>query len=277
MVGIVTLPWVAGMAILAAFLLGVQGSYVGTLLLIMIASYLGVTAGYAVNDYWDYLADLSNPYRLDKAANHGLKRGTLRSYAVLLGLPSILIMYYLSFYAFLIAIIQMVCIYLYSSRYKRTSPHANWLVVIATALMPIAVFFVYTNYITKVAVMLAAAYFFFEPGFTWSGVCRDVAFDKKMGYSTLPRKIGVHKTSIYILETWMLLLLVTIALYMFTALGLVFFIGAVFAAFWLILAAVKFADKPTPQMGGATFMKATLWFWIFSVSIMLDVAANIPF
>ena len=135
MVGIVTLPWVAAMAILAAFLLGVQGGYVSTLLLIMLAAYLGVTAGYAVNDYWDYNADLANPYRLDKAANHGLKRSTLRSYVVLLGLPSILIMLYLSFYTFIIAMVQMLCIWLYSSRYKRTSPNSNWLVVIATALM----------------------------------------------------------------------------------------------------------------------------------------------
>ena len=51
MVGIVTIPWTAAMAMLAAYLLGVEGGYVSTLLLIMIASYLGVTAGYAVNDY----------------------------------------------------------------------------------------------------------------------------------------------------------------------------------------------------------------------------------
>ena len=48
-----------------------------------------------------------------------------------------------------------------------------------------------------------------------------------------------------------------------------------FAAIWLIANGIGFVKDPTPETGGATFLKAILWFWVFSISLIVDTAFNI--
>ncbi|UCC92370.1 MAG: UbiA prenyltransferase family protein [Thermoplasmata archaeon] len=281
-VSMVTIPWTLALAVFAASIYGDFGTdiwssseYWMTLLFVVLASYLGVTAGYAVNDYFDYDVDVANPVRQDKAANHGISKGSLLSYAAVLGIPSLVIWLYLSHMAFLVAIVQLLCILAYSGWAKANTPYSNLFVVLPTALMPVTVFFVYTPDLTKEAILLASVNGVFEPGFTWAGVCRDVEADAKLGVRSLPILRGIPAVARMVLVMWIGLAVLTVVTWYYTDLGLVFLIGAMFAAIWLIANGVAFVKEPTPEMGGGTFLKAILWFWVFSISLIVDTAFNI--
>lgn len=281
-VSMVTVPWTLGMAVFAASLYGdfsgdlwTQTDFWASVLLVVVASWLGVTAGYAVNDYFDHPVDLANPHRMDKAANHGIERRDLLVYAAVLGIPSLLIWLYLSPWALTVAVIQLLFILAYSGWAKANTPWANLFVVMPTALMPITVFFVYTPELTKEAILLASVNGVYEPGFTWAGVCRDVPFDRKMGVRSLPMMRGIPAVARMVLVMWVGLALLTLVTWHYTDLGLIFLAGGMFAAIWLLGIGVAFVKDPTPEVGGGTFLKATLWFWVFSLSLLLDTLFNI--
>jgi 4-hydroxybenzoate polyprenyltransferase len=281
-VSMVTIPWTAGMAIFAASVYGdfsqdmwSSGEFWLSIILIVMASWLGVTAGYALNDYYDHQVDRANEARVDKAANHGISRKDLFVYAAVLGVPSLAIWLYLSWMAFIVAIVQLVCILAYSAWAKPNTPFSNLFVVLPTALMPVTVFFVYTPELTKEAVLLASVNLVFEPGFTWAGVCRDVDADRMLDIPSLPIVKGIPATARVVLSTWVALAALTVVTWYYTDLGLVFLIGAMFAAVWLIGNGINFVKDPTPQVGGGTFLKAILWFWVFSISLILDTLFNI--
>jgi 4-hydroxybenzoate polyprenyltransferase len=277
-IGLVTFPWVAAMAIFAAILYGDFSSpiysdpqFLMTLLLIMIGSYLGVTSGYALNDYFDADLDHAVGVRKDKAVTHGIKKGDLMVYSTVLGIPSLIILFYLNILTGMIGLIQMMSILLYSMA-KYRSPYSNFMVVLPTALMPISVFFVYTPRIPLEAILLFILYFFYEPGFTWSGVCRDVEGDKKKGIPTLPVKYGIKATAKFIFVSWTMVLFMSIILFLFTDLGIIFLIGSCLSAILLIMLADNLIKNPIPGVGAGTFFKSAGWFWFFSISMIIDLA-----
>ncbi len=273
-IGIVTFPWVAAMALFASIQYGDFSSdseFIITLLLLMVGSYLGVTAGYAVNDYFDADLDYASKVRKDKAVTHGIKKSHLMVYPAILGIPSIIILFYLNIVTGMIGIIQMLCILLYSmAKYK--SPFSNFMVVLPTAIMPFGVFFVYTPQITLEALLLAVIYFFYEPGFTWSGVCRDVEGDRKRKIPTMPVKYGIKATAKFIFGCWTAVLFMSVIIFLFTDLGIIYLIGSVLAAILLITLADNLIKNPIPGIGAKTFFKSAGWFWFFSIAMIIDIA-----
>ena len=177
--------------------------------------------------------------------------------------------------AFIFAVVQVLCVLAYSAWAKPSTPTSNLLVVLPTALMPVVVFFVYTDALTAEAFLLALVNLAFEPGFTWAGVCRDVESDRKLGIPSLPIVHGLAAPSKVILGCWVALAALTVVTWHYTDLGLVFLVGAMFAAIWLIGNSIAFVKDPSPEVGGATFMRSILWFWVFSLSLIFDTAFNI--
>jgi 4-hydroxybenzoate polyprenyltransferase len=278
----VTVPWTAAMAVFASSMFGdfgsdmwASGDFYITLVMVMMASWLGVTAGYALNDYFDYRVDLANPERMDKAANLGARRGSMIQYAAVLGVPSLLIWAYLSHYALVMAIVQLLFILVYSGWAKPRTPYSNMFVVIPTALMPVTVFLVYTPELVREAVLLAAVNGAFEPGFTWSGVCRDVGSDRRLGIPSLPIVKGIPAVANMVLTVWIGVIVLTGVTWYYTDLGVIFLVGAMFAALWLVAAGIGFVRDPTEGTGGATFLRSTLWFWVFSIALIVDTAFNV--
>jgi 4-hydroxybenzoate polyprenyltransferase len=277
-VSMVAIPWAAGMAILASALYGdFQGpmfsdaEFYLKLFLIVIATFLGVVGGYALNDYFDYELDRASPARTDKAANQGINRNTLLAYALILGVPSMSIWLYLGYRALAVAFVLFLCILAYAAWGKRNTPFSNLFVVAAVALTPIAIFYVYTPQLTLAAVLLVVVNLFFEPGFTWSGVCRDVEGDKKLRIPTMPLRYGIPRTSKMVLVSWLFVVPSSLALFFYTKLGTIYLIGSTLAGLWLVALAVRFVREPKPSMGGSTFIKSTLWLWVFSLALIFDV------
>ncbi len=277
-VSMVAIPWAAGMAILASALYGdFQGpmfsdaEFYLKLFLIVIATFLGVVGGYALNDYFDYELDRDSPARTDKAANHGISRNTLLAYALILGVPSMSIWLYLGYRALAVAFVLFLCILAYAAWGKRNTPFSNLFVVAAVALTPIAIFYVYTPQLTLAAVLLVVVNLFFEPGFTWSGVCKDVEGDKKLRIPTMPLRYGIPRTSKMVLVSWLFVVPSSLALFFYTELGTIYLIGSTLVGLWLVALAVRFVREPKPSMGGSTFIKSTLWLWVFSLALIFDV------
>jgi 4-hydroxybenzoate polyprenyltransferase len=272
-VSMVAIPWAAGMAILAS----AQGpmfsdaEFYLKLFLIVIATFLGVVGGYALNDYFDYELDRASPARTDKAANQGINRNTLLAYALILGVPSMSIWLYLGYRALAVAFVLFLCILAYAAWGKRNTPFSNLFVVAAVALTPIAIFYVYTPQLTLAAVLLVVVNLFFEPGFTWSGVCRDVEGDKKLRIPTMPLRYGIPRTSKMVLVSWLFVVPSSLALFFYTKLGTIYLIGSTLAGLWLVALAVRFVREPKPSMGGSIFLKSTLWLWVFSLALIFDV------
>lgn len=279
-IGLVTFPWVAAMALFASILYGDFSSpiysdseFLITLILIMIGSYLGVTSGYALNDFFDVDLDHATGVRKDKAVSHGVKKGDLMVYSAILGIPSLIILFYLNTLTGMIGLIQMMCIIQYSMM-KYNSPFSNFMVVLPTALMPIGVFFVYTPSIPLEAILLFMLYFFYEPGFTWSGVCRDVEGDRKKSIPTMPVRYGIRTTAKVIFVSWTMVLLMSIIIFLLTNLGIIFLIGSGLSAILLILLADNLIKNPIPGVGAQTFFRSAGWFWFFSISVILDLALS---
>jgi len=255
LVSMVAVPWAGGMAVLASALycdfgssMFSDGEFYLKLFLVVFATFLGTAGGYALNDYFDYEADRANPARTDKAANHEIGRPTLMAYALILGIPSMSIWLHLSPRAVAIAF------------------------VLAVAITPLAIFYVYTPQLTLAAVLLGALNLFFEPGFTWSGVCRDVEGDRALRIPTMPLRYGIPATSKLVLSSWLFVVPLSLALFLYTDLGLIYLVGSTMAGLWLVAIAARFVLKPTPTVGGSTFLRATLWFWLFNLALILDVA-----
>lgn len=277
-VSMTAVPWAAAMAILASALYGdfqspmfSDSEFYLKLFLIIFATFFGVAGGYALNDYFDYEVDRSNRARTDKAANYGIGRKTLLAYALILGIPSMSIWFYLSSRALAVAFVLFLCILAYSAWGKRKTPFSNLFVVAAVALTPIAIFCVYTPQLTLAAILLGVVNLFFEPGFTWSGVCKDVEGDKELRIPTMPLRYGIPRTSKMVLVSWLFVIPPSLALFFHASLGTIYLIGSTLAGLWLVALAVRFVRKPTPSIGGSTFLNATLWLWVFSLALILDV------
>jgi 4-hydroxybenzoate polyprenyltransferase len=279
-IGLVTLPWVGAMALFASIEYGDFSSpiysdfeFLITIFLIMLGSYLGVTSGYAVNDYFD--ADLDTKSgRKDKAVESGIKKRNLMIYSAILGIPSLIILFYLNILTGLVGILQMLFIVTYSN-IKYRSAFSNIFVVLPTAFMPIGVFFVYTNSIPLEAIVLFILYFFYEPGFTWSAVVRDTEHDRKKGVPTLPVKYGISATAMVVFVCWTFVLMMSIFLFLFTDLGIIYLIGSSLSAIMLIRLAYNLVKNPNPGIGAKTFFKSASWFWFFSISVIIDLALQL--
>jgi len=74
-----------------------------------------------------------------------------------------------------------------------------------------------------------------------------------------------------ILISWLIVVLLSLVLYFSTELSTIYLVGSTFAGLWLVALAAKFVSDPTPDVGGSTFLKSTLWLWVFSLAVILDV------
>ena len=244
----------------------------------VLALWLGTVGSYAINDYFDMDIDKSVlPTRAIPSGDLSPK-GTLGVGIVLCVLSIALIMVSFSFqFAWkfaLVALVSIVLITVYSSYFKRKTPFSFVLVVIAVFLMPIGIWLAFTP-IVLLPILIGAVYILFEPGFTLSGVCRDIKGDKKRGVPTLPATIGIKNTAIFTLVTWILIIPLCILIFYITFLGIIFLIGSLVASIILIALGKNFVSNPKPKVGSATMIKASLFFWIFNLAIIFDIVAQV--
>jgi heme O synthase-like polyprenyltransferase len=88
-------------------------------------------------------------------------------------------------------------------------------------------------------------------------------------------KYGIKRVAQDILLCWLVVLLMSIVLFTFTNLGLFFLIVSVLSASILIKLALNLIKNPNPGIAVKTVIQSSLWFWLFSLTIIIDVVLRI--
>lgn len=275
----ITLP--ASAAILAAyFATGALPEFL-PLVLATIGGFFAITSSYTFNDVVDVDIDLINlPSR--PLPSGEVSRVSAFIYATLLALVAVAVSLYLNPEAFVVLLIALGVITLYSVYFKRKTPFSFIPVGIAYGLVPVGIWLA----IDPAGVLLPSVSPYFLPvpgilfglmicmtdwGFTLAGVCRDVEGDRAKGAPTLPVTYGIPFTSKFILVIWIIGILLSLAIGFTAGLGPVYFLLALASGVWMLLRCIRFIKNPEPALGGKLFVEGSNYRGVMFSAMIIDV------
>jgi len=240
------------------------------LLWALLATWLGTTAGYALNDYFD--AKVDGKLFPDRAIPSGdLTRRQVLVLGLLLGIASMVICVSVFTWKVLaFGLGGVLLIAAYSAYFKTRTPYSFILVVLAVCFYPLAMWVAFSPLSSSV-LWLVLVYLCVEPGFTLAGVCRDVQGDAALGVPTLPVQRGIRATAKFIVVCWCATALACVATFLFTDLGLIFLILALAGSVWGLYLGIKLLARPEIEVAGSVFLKSAMFFWAFNLGIIVDV------
>ncbi|MDK2835090.1 MAG: hypothetical protein PWP63_2177 [Methanolobus sp.] len=271
----------AASALLAAYL--ATGSFPALIpfIIAVIGGYAAITSSYVYNDCCDMDIDRINLPNRPLVSNR-LRRGQALRYAFFLFLVAGAAALYLNPESFVVLLIAVVTISVYSAVAKRATFLSFVPVGIAYGLVPIGIWLAfdpagilrqpdYGAILPLPAIFLGLMMCFTDWGFTLSGVARDVEGDRARGAPTFPVTFGVPATSKFVTLMWVVGVIASIAIGLTAELGPVFFAGALLAGGWMLTQSLDFIGNPTPSRGGRLFLQGSRYRGIMFGSLILDV------
>jgi 4-hydroxybenzoate polyprenyltransferase and related prenyltransferases len=247
----------------------------------VIGGYAAITSSYVYNDCCDVDIDQINlpnrPLVSDK-----LSRGQALKYAGLLFLIASVAALYLNPESFVVLVIAVVTISIYSKLAKRLTFLSFVPVGIAYGLVPIGIWLAfdpagilkepsYGSILPLAAIFLSLMMCFTDWGFTLSGVARDVEGDRARGAPTFPVTFGVPATSKFVTLMWVIGIIASIAIGITAKIGPIYFAGALLAGGWMLTQSFDFIKNPTPERGGRLFLQGSRYRGLMFGSLILDV------
>lgn len=157
-------------------------------ILAVLSTFLISGAGMAVNDYYDIDADRINKPKRPLPSGR-IKLRTALAYLLLLFLLGITLSYFINIYAFAVAAVVSVLLFLYAARLKKVMLVKNIIVSLLVALTFVYGGLAVGNYIPPL--FLAFLAFLSNMGREIYKDIEDVMGDKKADANTLPVKYGV--------------------------------------------------------------------------------------
>lgn len=271
----------AASALLATYL--ATGSFPALIpfIIAVIGGYAAITSSYVYNDCCDMDIDRINLPNRPLVSNR-LRRGQALRYAFFLFMIAGAAALYLNPESFVVLLIAVVTINVYSAIAKRATFLSFVPVGIAYGLVPIGIWLAfdpagilrqpdYGAILPLPAIFLGLMMCFTDWGFTLSGVARDVEGDRAKGAPTFPVTFGVPATSKFVILMWVVGVIASIAIGLTAELGPVFFAGALLAGGWMLTQSVDFIRSPTPSRGGRLFLQGSRYRGIMFGSLILDV------
>ncbi|WP_207205235.1 UbiA prenyltransferase family protein [Methanolobus psychrotolerans] len=271
----------AASALLASYL--ATGLLPDPLLFIIavIGGYAAITSSYVYNDCCDIDIDLINLPNRPLVSNK-LSRGQAMKYAGLLFLIASAAALYLNPESFLVLVIAVITISVYSKLAKRLTFLSFVPVGIAYGLVPIGIWLAfdpagilkgpdYGSMLPLSAIFLGLMMCFTDWGFTLSGVARDVEGDRARGAPTFPVTFGIPSTSKFVSFMWVVGVIASVAIGLTAQLGPIYFAGALLAGVWMLTQSFDFIKNPTEQRGGKLFLQGSRYRGIMFGSLILDV------
>ncbi|WMW21500.1 UbiA family prenyltransferase [Methanolobus mangrovi] len=271
----------AASALLASYLtIGVLPDPI-LFIIAVIGGYAAITSSYVYNDCCDVDIDQINlpnrPLVSDK-----LSRGQAMKYAGLLFLIASVAALYLNPESFVVLVIAVVTISIYSKLAKRLTFLSFVPVGIAYGLVPIGIWLAfdpagilkepsYGSILPLPAIFLGLMMCFTDWGFTLSGVARDVEGDRARGAPTFPVTYGVPATSRFVTLMWVVGIIASIAIGITAKIGPIYFAGALLAGGWILTQSFDFIKNPTEQRGGQLFLQGSRYRGVMFGSLILDV------
>lgn len=242
-------------------------------ILAIVGSYCPIAASYIANDIIDVDIDAINlPSR--PLPSGKISRKEAMVYAFLLYAVGLTIYYKLNYYAFLILIIAIITITLYSTYLKRKTPLSFIPVGVAYGLVPIMVWLIFAK-LTASAILFGLMICITDWGFTLSGVSRDVEGDNQKGVPTLPVSYGINFTSKFVFVCWLIGIILSIDIFYTANLGFIYLVVSIISGIWLISKCANFIKQPQPEVGGNLFLQAAKYRSVLFLALIVDIFVNL--
>ncbi|MBN1133560.1 MAG: UbiA family prenyltransferase [Methanosarcinaceae archaeon] len=270
----------AASALLASYLLTNSFPPLIPFIIAVIGGYAAITSSYVFNDCCDVDIDEINlPNRPLPSSDISKKSALL--YAIFLALIASAVALYLNPESFVILIIAVLTISIYSKVAKRATFISFVPVGIAYGLVPIGIWLAFDpagilkggDYVILPlpAIFLGIMMCVTDWGFTLSGVARDVEGDRARGAPTFPVTFGVAATSKIVTFCWASGVIASIVIGWTARLGPLFFAGAIIGGLWILIQSFDFIKNPLPVRGGKLFLQGSRYRGLMFGSLILDV------
>ncbi|WP_406655670.1 UbiA family prenyltransferase [Methanolobus sp. ZRKC2] len=271
----------AASALLAAYLATGAFPPLIPFIIAIIGGYAAITSSYVYNDCCDMDIDEINLPNRPLVSNR-LSRDQALKYALFLFLVAGAAALYLNPESFVVLLIAVATISVYSAIAKRATFLSFVPVGIAYGLVPIGIWLAfdpagilkepsYGSILPLSAIFLFLMMCFTDWGFTLSGVARDVEGDRARGAPTFPVTFGVPATAKFVTLMWIIGVIASIAIGITAQLGPIFFAGALLAGGWILIQSFDFIKNPTPDRGGRLFLQGSRYRGVMFGSLIIDV------
>ncbi len=277
----------AASALLASYLLVGAFPPLIPFIIAVIGGYAAITSSYVFNDCCDIDIDEINlPNRPLPSSNISKKQALF--YSLFLVIIASVTSLYLNPESFVILLIAVTTISIYSIVAKRMTFLSFLPVGIAYGLVPIGIWLAFDpagilkesvdSLILPIpAIFLGMMICVTDWGFTLSGVARDVEGDRAKGAPTFPVTFGVPATSKFVTLCWVAGFVASIVIGWTAHLGPIFFAGAIFAGTWMLTQSFDFIKNPLPERGGRLFLQGSRYRSVLFVSLIVDVVLSTIF
>lgn len=277
----------AASALLASYLLAGVFPPLIPFIIAVIGGYAAITSSYVFNDCCDIDIDEINlPNRPLPSSNISKKQALF--YSLFLAIIASVTSFYLNPESFVILLIAVTTISIYSLVAKRMTFLSFVPVGIAYGLVPIGIWLAFDpagilkesadSLILPIpAIFLGMMMCVTDWGFTLSGVARDVEGDRAKGAPTFPVTFGVPITSKFVTLCWVAGFVASIVIGWTAHLGPIFFTGAIFAGTWMLTQSFDFIKNPLPERGGRLFLQGSRYRSVLFVSLIVDVLLSTIF
>ncbi len=277
----------AASALLASYLLAGVFPPLIPFIIAVIGGYAAITSSYVFNDCCDIDIDEINlPNRPLPSSNISKKQALF--YSLFLAIIASVTSFYLNPESFVILLIAVTTISIYSLVAKRMTFLSFVPVGIAYGLVPIGIWLAFDpagilkesadSLILPIpAIFLGMMMCVTDWGFTLSGVARDVEGDRAKGAPTFPVTFGVPITSKFVTLCWVAGFVASIVIGWTAHLGPIFFAGAIFAGTWMLTQSFDFIKNPLPERGGRLFLQGSRYRSVLFVSLIVDVLLSTIF
>jgi len=166
-----------------------------TVTIVALATGFNHIGGHVMNDFFDKEMDSKNPRTMERAIPSGRVKPLE---ALIFALFSFILAFSLNIICFMIAIIGAIIALLYSSQLKQRNIWGTISCGFVTA-MPVFFGWLAVKQPTPATYILFLIIFFWEMGHNVLAAATDYTYDKKINVNTLPVKIGMKNSSIYVL------------------------------------------------------------------------------
>ncbi len=286
----------AASALLASYLLAGAFPPIIPFIIAVIGGYAAITSSYVFNDCCDVDIDEINlPNR--PLPSSKISKNQALSYALVLAIIAAAIAFYLNPESFVVLIIAVATISIYSVVAKRMTFLSFLPVGIAYGLVPIGIWLAFdpagilltaqdsvmAELVTEVhdpvilplpAIFLGIMMCVTDWGFTLSGVARDVEGDRAKGAPTFPVTFGVPVTSKFVTLCWVAGVIASLIIGWTAQLGPIFFAGAILAGAWMLTQSFDFIKNSLPERGGQLFLQGSRYRSVMFGSLIVDVVLS---
>ena len=277
----------AASALLASYLLVGAFPPLIPFIIAVIGGYAAITSSYVFNDCCDIDIDEINlPNRPLPSSNISKKHALF--YSLFLAIVASVTALYLNPESFVILLIAVTTISVYSVVAKRMTFLSFVPVGIAYGLVPVGIWLAFdpagilkegidSVILPTSAIFLGIMMCVTDWGFTLSGVARDVEGDRAKGAPTFPVTFGIPVTSKLVTLCWAGGVIASLIIGWTAHLGPIFFAGAILAGAWILTKSFDFIKNPLPKRGGELFLQGSRYRGVMFGSLIVDVVLSTLF